>query len=680
MPDTEPYKPYDTQAPAYDWSSGPALEDQGAWLPESSQSLSDPPPPSPTPEPGQWRAPYSADGYTPGTPNETTSPTDDDPHRWQWQADSPLVPESGSEEGTTDPTAPVWDPTSGGSEPIPGWSQPAAGTVPSQRAQINAEMELIDAALDYNTVGVPGNIAMGGAGGLIGKGASSVYSRFANPQVFDVITAVEPGLPGAKPTLSMEKGGAGLIDLAAGSKLGWRQSMLKGAGISAAFMVADHYADKFLTGHDQGNGISKSINSITVPLVFIGGSKHGFLKAAGLSAATWLGGRVIGTAIGDRLPEGEHPRYSRWFRQGNLESILLAAEFVLPMRSNLMKAGVMATTWAVGRLSNGLLDPPPPLDTKEAADELMLTDARERTASSMNQAIDRYLELGTSKDGQGITSWVTSGFGQDKQYIGEAALSTLKNDWLTEDPNRHVSSLELFRGAVIRCTAFAESRMAHGTRLISENQTPKYILAGENLDLGGKAALEFWRARLNLDNAKRETQATLNQDLNGNSIEQSEIDELNRVNDRISQSEEKIYGAHDVDKIMGELSNLWKTEAVHAAKTVTDIAQSIALLRENPRIEPRLIAKLYRDLALLYLSNAENSIATNPASAAAQLFGDDLQGRQALDAAGKPRGYDGALDAIRLASELDPDNADLRQITAVSERLLSELPAEFHRS
>ncbi len=97
------------------------------------------------------------------------------------------------------------------------------------------------------------------------------------------------------------------------------------------------------------------------------------------------------------------------------------------------------------------------------------------------------------------------GMGKTKGARGESALQVYRTEWLTKPTNQFGSMLEANRGAAILTTAFAESRLAHGTHVPTITDTPTYLLQGKNLDMGGKAARDFIIARINIDNAEKQS-------------------------------------------------------------------------------------------------------------------------------------------------------------------------------
>ncbi len=459
-------------------------------------------------------------------------------------------------------------------------------------------------------------------------------------------------------------------------------SFIKGAGIAGTIMIADHYADKWIFGKNHGNGIGDSINSVLVPAAFLAGPK----KTLPL-IATSVGALIVGKTIGASLPEGEQAKYSRYFRQSTGESLLLGAEFLLPMKAatesglNWKRGLIMAGTWGAFRLKNALFDAAPQSDTKDKAWELLGDDAKKRTDGSMNDAINKFGALGAGDESSGIMAWTNvfkEGMGKTKGARGEAALQVYRTEWLTKPTNQFGSMLEANRGAAILTTAFAESRLAHGTHVPTITDTPTYLLEGKNLDLGGKAARDFIIGRINIENAKKQVQDNLGKEIAGKQVEQSEIADLDNVKKRIEAQEAKIYGEHDMAGAVKELAKWGEgLNATHMAKLEVDLRNTIAANQNSQ--DNRYKAKLFRDLATIYLSSAYAKQDGDPQSAAKLLGGDTYSGRQAQDITGQQRGFDGALDCIARAAALDGNNPDTAQLAEIAKQINSKLPANIQK-
>lgn len=117
--------------------------------------------------------------------------------------------------------------------------------------------------------------------------------------------------------------------------------------------------------------------------------------------------------------------------------------------------------------------------------------------------------------------------------------------------------------------------------------------------------------------------------------------------------------------------------ATHMAKIEVDLRNTIAANQNST--DSRYKAKLYRDLATIYLSGAYAKQDGDPQSAAKLLGGDTYTGRQALDMTGQQRGFDGALDCISRAYQLDPNNPDVQQLYKVAQQINAKLPGNIQK-
>lgn len=452
-------------------------------------------------------------------------------------------------------------------------------------------------------------------------------------------------------------------------------TIMRGAGIAATFMVADHYLDKAM-GNNHDNGIGNTVNSILVPMALLTTEKMPLKYQLGVGLGGLVGGKLIGSMLDSALPAGEYPKYGRMFRQGTAESIALGAEFLLPMKSNpkallnWKRAGLMGATWLAFRAKNALWDAPPPSELKDEAFGLMKRDARVRTEGSMNNAIDKFVALGKGDESAiGFVNWFKEGRGKAKGARGEAALHVYRTEWLGKKNDEYGSMLEAYRGATILCTAFAESRLRHGTHVPTITDTPTYLLEGKNLDVGGKAARDLAIARINVERAQTEARNKMGQEVNGEKVTEDEIKDLDDVKKRIEESEAKIYGKHDMWGAVQELAEWGKGgNSNHVTKLLLDVKSSIGI-NQNAQ-DKRYLAKLYRDSATYYLAAALRFKDGDPRAAKGQLYGDQYQGV----------GADGAQAALKRARELDPNNPDMQELDQIFNDLAKEIPGNIQQN
>jgi hypothetical protein len=242
-------------------------------------------------------------------------------------------------------------------------------------------------------------------------------------------------------------------------------------------------------------------------------------------------------------------------------------------------------------------------------------------------------------------------------------------------PNRaYTSLLSDYRGVVILDGASAESRLEAGTLI--PGSTTEYTLAGKGLDLGGQALHTFKAAQSGIAHAKAQTQADMGKTIDGKVVTQSELDDLDKVNDRMNSIiQNQIYGKHDIQSCVDQIGHdLGRNDTRGAERLRMDIDNSLALNRNSA--DKQLVAKLFRDRATLDLGVAQFELNGPNASQADILVNGDANhsGRQSIYNDGQQRGYDGAIDEIALAKQYDPTNPDLPQLEAIAARLEQGIP------
>ncbi len=448
-------------------------------------------------------------------------------------------------------------------------------------------------------------------------------------------------------------------------------NFVRGAAIVGVAMMADHYLDKILTGNDHHQGLTSKnatesfpiVNSMTkswntneflLPMAFATGgfSKTGVLTTVGYTGAAILAGKFLDHV----LPPSEHEEVSRYLRPTAVDATLIAGAFVLPARN---KIAMVAGAWALGRIYN-LFEGPANADVKDEAFDQMKIDMKDRTAASMNTAIDTFKNLGQKDD---------------------YALRLYVSDWLR--PNRKYDGmLSAFRGAVILNDAFGESRLEKGTLI--KGTTKDFILQDSNIDIGGQALRSLLIANINVDRAKQQTNIELGKTVQGSKVAQSDLTGLDEVGRRIDSTiKNKIYGKHDIPAVLSELADFYHGNQGDMLLMKRDLDNSLALNRGSTN---QFVAKLFRDMACIQLGMAEGMTRTyhfgsgDPTGALRVLNGGDgPEGRQARYNNGQPRGYDGALNAIALAKQIDPNNPDIPQLEAAAAELQRKLPAVVQR-
>jgi hypothetical protein len=440
-------------------------------------------------------------------------------------------------------------------------------------------------------------------------------------------------------------------------------NFVKGAAFVGLTMVADHYLDKIFTGKDHQDGLTNSsmtepiplvggmtkswnTNSLLVPMAFATGSfsGKGLLTKAAYTGAALIGGKVLDNL----LPASDHQSYSNWLRPTGVDSVLMAGAFLLPAAENKTRLAMVGGAWALGRVYN-MFEGPSKADIKDEGFAKMKTDMKDRTSGSMNAAIDSFKDLG-EKDNY--------------------ALRLYTSDWLR--PNRQYDGmLSAYRGAVILADAFGESRLDKGTLL--PNSQKDFILPGKDLDIGAQATRALIIAQVNVDRAKQQTQNEMGKDEKGKQVSQQELKDLDQIGQRINSTlQNRIYGKHDIPGAVNDLADFYKGNEKDMLLMKMDLDNSLALNRGSSN--KQFTAKLFRDQACILLAISQLKASGPDAMGAQDVLYGTAAGRQTPYNNGQPRGYDGALDAIALAKQMDPNNPDNVQLEQIANQLKAKLP------
>ncbi len=434
--------------------------------------------------------------------------------------------------------------------------------------------------------------------------------------------------------------------LGASSVKGLAGNFIKGAAFAGLAMSADDYLDRAITGksHKEASALY-----------------DGLLLPAAFAAPTW-GSRaayaaagIAGSLVLDKLlPASDKQEFSKLLRPTTLDSLAMGAAFLIPAESTAVRLSLIGGAWAMGRVYN-LIQGDGNIGLKTNAVNALNADSKERSASSMNKAIAAFKNLGDTS-------------------LSAVNLSAQE---LNSNPS---TSLPVVREQAIVDTAYGESLLKQGS-MVPDAKTPQYLLPGYNLDLGGRAMRYLMLADNKYQQAAQISKLELGQNINGKVVTQSEISSLAQADQSVKDIiNNKINGSHDINKIFAKLENLAYIHPGQTAKLILKNQDWIAKLGQN---EPQLTAKLFRDLALIELAAAAKDIGYNgigkatsgsTAEAALALYGSN-EARQAQDANGNPKGYSGALDCLKLANKLDPQNPDLPALVAIANNLQAKIPA-----
>ncbi len=653
---------------------------------------------APTPAPGAWRASpflngaegtFSTPSATAGDQTTADASTNGQSGNQLWRgapyqigADLPQASPVPVQTGDPNAGQPQWHP-----KPGPSWSSPGpapvadgsggTGTMAQGNGLIsssllaNIQQSLVPHYGFDGLSGQLGYLGMGGVGGAIGK---TVLSGVLNKNPWWLANTT--GKSDFGPTETSSTFGDA------------RSGFVEGAAFAALSSgILDNSLDRFFNQKDHQD--SWFLSGLAVPMAFS--------SSADLKTKIVLGvGSIVGSKVLDSLlPASDHKAISQIFAPTGIEAVSMGAAWALPAPADL-KLPIVGGTWLFNRMTNldtgdslavsgaiaagGLLlkglkvaeslpvlpflaldavawlgsrllhkDQPDDQAVNDDANRLVTQDKSDRSAKSMTDAIDKYVELG-----------------KDKEF----ALRAYYEDYLTKTNSQFDDMLTAYRGAMILGTSFGESRLSHGTTILPADK-PTYILADQNLDLGAQALRGLIIANVNAERAKLETLKLVGQSNHGSKVDKSELDGITQVQARTNADIAKIYGKHDLTTALSDLTDFQKNNQMGFAKLEIDLVSSLSMNRQS---DPQFQAKLFRDYALLCLTYASISADKSPDNAAAVLYGTDT-GRQIPYPDGTPRGFDGALDAIRLAAQLAPDNPDNQELQAIAADLQKRIPA-----
>ncbi len=465
-------------------------------------------------------------------------------------------------------------------------------------------------------------------------------------------------------------------DLAAKAKAAQEVKFMTGSGMwanakSGALNVIAATALKSVDG-----GVSKMLNteegsltSLTVPLALGYGKQMGLSRTkTGLYA---LGGIAAAHAIDALAPD------SLWRRNTTettaVEAGLMGLAFAVPTKDVKARALLIGGAWGAGRLYN-LARGESLGDKAEDALKSLEDDKKDRSYGTLNDSTNQFKKIA-----RGETFWLqgdkiglykndgnTNRTGEPviQAQIAEE-INKMKTGWQTMSS---ADKLQGFRDIAILATAMGENRLDKGTRILRENK-PTYALEGYGLDLGGDSLMYLKMAKeQGVDKAKQMTQKLIADNPDGD-YKSSEIADLDKFGRRIDASIDKIYSKHDIDGAFKELIKFVPGNENTFGKTFLDNTNN--KIAANRTGDPKMLAKLFRDLSMSYMALASNKMERGKDGGGAfdLMFGTD-QGRQAaFGNTGKARGYDGAMDCLMAAEKLDPNNPDLPQLKEIAQRL-----------
>jgi hypothetical protein len=301
---------------------------------------------------------------------------------------------------------------------------------------------------------------------------------------------------------------------------------------------------------------------------------------------------------------------------------IIAAAATLPLRPGArtkFMAGAIALSMLNNLWDNGHDDH---YRQAHAADDATADAVKSKSGSSLENAIDKWDVIGNARS----------------QYIADRVQVFGSDHAHDTDPSQQLDDR---RTSVIMRTALGEVMLQKGfSNAIAPNPDPNYrdegftgdplqffkraydsrdstqqiqdanhILAGLNIDLGSQALTNF---QLSLANIQRLEAA-----------DPSQTSGLEDVKARISKSVEKIYGAHDIPKVVDGLIG-WINQGQNGADiqrektSITDQIQAQeAALQQGQPVDQRALAKACRDVALIDVALAKSKTSAGSTDSAA---------------------------------------------------------------
>src|SRR5579885_592138 len=386
-----------------------------------------------------------------------------------------------------------------------------------------------------------------------------------------------------------------------------------------------------------------------------------FLRGAQMTGSI-VGAHVAGKILDSLIPAPADPTWNRYLRPTGWESAGAALGAVLPLRNESLtwRAAYTLGGWAIGKAVGAAFARPEGREIRDQAFALFSADKSTRSSRSMQAAIDKFKEL------------------SDLGTAQEMVVKFYRDDWLRR---QHDDLLSGYRGAAIVLAAVGESRLDKGTFIPGGQGEPSggrlnriwrtlsgsgseydSILQGYNLDLGGDALSNLISARIQIERARTATQAILNHDPSypaaRTPVTGAEVAGLSDVQARIDADIQRVYARHDIPAIYAELES-WSYRKMSQAARIADHQR--AMIRQPPTNDPRYLAKLYRDLALIDLAFAGYKVGYNGVG----------NGRDAIGARGP---LQEALGCLGEARRLDGGNEDTDQIAAIADAIAAQAP------
>ncbi len=472
------------------------------------------------------------------------------------------------------------------------------------------------------------------------------------------------------------------------TKIGQQDALAKGAQADAAWMTTKGTWTNFKKGVFYTLGTGAALNgdhslrdriygkdatswetsSLTVPLAMalgkgfggktlltVGALGLGHLADNGVTAPKWIPEPLKHFTVYDAVPMG--------------------LAFAVPAKGKWARAGLVGLAWLGGNSAEWALSKPTAGSIEENAVDAATRDRSERSYDSMEGAVKAFKELG-----------------KKNEIIMEQNLANLivraRKDYGNMNDEQKLGS---HRATIALARSVGEHRLENGTRLsAAATDHPTYVLKGLDLDLGAESLMNLQMARDSTKAARVFTTRLMDLQAFGTVVTGQELDDLDKIGVKVDGSIQKIVGKHDIQEAYDQLkkfidfgttsngATFQKELGFH--KTFIEemnvkIARNVVRLK-NPDGTPNadavtITAKLFRDQALAKMAEAGYKLdhGNDPGGATAIVMGTPEGRNEQLPGLKGPKQYDGVMDMLGVAEQLDPKNPDLPELKALAKRL-----------
>ena len=190
----------------------------------------------------------------------------------------------------------------------------------------------------------------------------------------------------------------------------------------------------------------------------------------------------------------------------------------------------------------------------------------------------------------------------------EVAPELQLRDWMSKQNT--TNPITYLRGTALLADGLGEFRLDNGSRIdpASRRDTKAPILAGYNYDFGGEATNYLRFAASSLIQAQNYAIGHKGLTVDGQSMDDNYIHQLQTLQTNVESKLNVIYGAHDVNAAFGEIRNQVRVNSGDWQQGLVRLQHSLDALHSGDK---RYIAKEARDVALGYYAEADYMASQN---------------------------------------------------------------------